>query len=85
VESGIDHVGDPISARDPQRVLLEDADRNRQIVGDDDGVVVRRSAPDRPLGIVEPSADRERKRSEPFPPHIDRIFSWKAKARHGVP
>src|SRR5262249_13234343 len=85
MESGVDHVGDSVSARAAQRVLLEHAEGDGQVVADENPAVVRRSAPDRPLGFVQPSANRKLEQIEPLSPHIDPYFSWKAKARQGVP
>jgi hypothetical protein len=71
VESRIHHVGDSMPARRAQRVLLESAERDRQIVADLDEAVVRRAASHRLLGVVQLGADRKPELIEPLPPDVD--------------
>ena len=66
VESGVDRVGDPVSARDPQRVLLEHAegtDRSSATTTGWSSGAPRLIA----LGVVEPRPDRQLERSQTVP------------------
>src|SRR5499427_456763 len=47
MEHGVDYVGDSVSTRRAQRVLLEHAEGDGQAVADENPAVVRHSAPDR--------------------------------------
>src|SRR5712692_5030366 len=71
VMRGIDHIGDLLPGRDAQRMLLERAERDGHAAAHDDRALVRRSPPDRDLGLVDPGADRDSERIEPLPPYID--------------
>src|SRR5215510_2038980 len=71
MESGVDHVGDSVSARAAQRVLLEHAEGDEEIVADAYPAVVRRPAPDRSLGFVQPGTDWKLEQIEALSPHID--------------
>src|SRR5262245_60380451 len=59
MEGGVDHVDDSVSARAAQRVLLEHAERDEEIAADENPAVVRRPAPERSLGFVQPGTDRK--------------------------
>src|SRR5262249_41745871 len=71
LESRVDHVGDSVSARRAQCVLLEQAKRDGQISAHEDRGVVRRPAPYRSLGVVQPGTDRKLEQIKPLSPHID--------------
>src|SRR5204862_1331308 len=69
--------------RRAQRVLLEPAERDRQIVADLDETVVRRAASHRLLGVIQPGADRKPKLIEPLPPDVDPQLFLKSKGEGG--
>src|SRR5438105_4874762 len=59
VESGVDHVSNPMSTRGAQCMLLEFAEGNGQIVADKNPAVVWRPAPNRSPCFVQPGTDRK--------------------------
>src|SRR5262249_33679547 len=83
---GVDHVDDSVSTRATQRVLLEHAEGDEAIVADENPAVVRRPAPDRSLGFVQPGTDRKLKQIEPVSPDVDPRFflEGEGEARRSV-
>ena len=83
---GIHHVSDLLSPRRAQRVLLEHAERNGQVVANDNLTVVGRTPPHGSLGFVEPRPDAKPKRVETFTPHINTqlLFKCEGKARRAM-
>src|SRR5262245_37333819 len=86
VERCVHDVDNSMSARGAQRLLLEHAEGYGQIVADDDRAVVRRPAPDRPLGLVQPRTDRKTQPIEPLLPHVDpqRLLKREGEAGRAV-
>src|SRR5262245_43547880 len=70
VISGVDHIGNFLSPRRAQRMLLEDAERDGQVVPNGNLAVVRFPPPHRALGFVEPWADTKLERLESLAPHV---------------
>ena len=60
-----------MSTRAAQRVLLEHAEGDGQVVADENPAVIRCPAPDRSLGFVQPGTDGKLEQIEALSPHID--------------
>ena len=83
MESGVDHVGDSVSARAAQRMLLEHAEGDGEIVADENWAVVGRPAPDRSLGFVQPGTDRKLQQIEARSPPVDPSFLLEGEGQAG--
>ena len=91
VIAGVDHVGDFLSTRCAQGVLLEHAQRKRAIAADGDLAVIWLAAPYRAFGLIEPRPDWKLELFQPFVPHIDTQLlleregkAWNAVIEHGA-
>jgi hypothetical protein len=72
-----------VSARGAQRVLLEQAKRDGQVSAYMDRAVVRRAAPHRALGVVQPGTDRKLEQIKPLSPHLDPQLFLKGEGEAG--
>src|SRR6188472_717292 len=82
---GIDNVSDLLSPPRTQHVLLEHAERHRQVMANDNFTLVRCTPPDGSLGFIEPRPHAKPQKPSPSLHTLTRNFSSNAKARQGVP
>jgi hypothetical protein len=83
---GVDDVCDLLSLRGAQGVLLEQAERNGQVIANYNRTLVGRALPYGSLGFVEPRPHAKSEQAEPFAPHIDThlLFKCEGKARRAM-
>src|SRR5262245_18289928 len=83
VIASVDHVGDFLSTRCTQGVLLEQPKRKRQLTADCDVAIIWLAPPYRTFGLVEPWPDWKLELFQPFAPDIDAQLLLECKGKAG--
>jgi hypothetical protein len=86
VKSGVDYIGNLLSPRRAQRMLLEHAEGDGKVMPDNNFAVVWLAPPNRALGFVEPRTDAKPQRLETPTPHVDTqlFLEREGKARRAM-
>src|SRR5215813_6377031 len=71
VIGGVDYIGNLLSPRRAQRMLLEHAEGDGKAMPNNDFAVVWLASPNRALVFIEPRSDAKPERLETPPPHVD--------------